>query len=419
MAAAAPSGFLGDVLAEHAELAGLMIRMREPLLDATDVDLAGLARFDDRLDAHLDGLRAAGAEGYAAAVEALRADKVGSLFVVTVLAVEQRNDEHASQLAAVSEATPAGQRELAAALAWVPPRRIERWAEAFAARGPADRAAALLAHHVHRLRPPADLVRWMAADASARRRALAYQALADAEGEVDAATIEPGTRDPCPDVRLAALWAAARKAQAPPSTQAFLSIAAESDDLAERSFDLAARCAPASAEHILSLAPSGAAGERASIRAVVAAGVPSMVPWLWPRLRAPVTARLAGWAYATVTGCDLRAEGLVCRGPAPAGVGPNDDPADPRTAIPPEHRAPWPDADLVQAHGERWRAAARGGERYLLGRAMTRERLAEVRALGTQPRRAHAALALALLDRGAPVLSTRAPGFRQAAACRR
>ena len=123
------------MLAEHAELAGSMIGMREALLDAVDFDLSGLARFDDCIDAHLDGLRAAGAEGYAAAAEALRAGQDGSLFVVAVLAVEQRKDDHASQLAGVAEATPAGQRELAAALAWASPQRIGLGAEAFARAG--------------------------------------------------------------------------------------------------------------------------------------------------------------------------------------------------------------------------------------------------------------------------------------------
>ena len=416
-ALASPAGFLGDVLAEHAEIAGLMIRMRESIISALDTDLAALTRFDDRIDAHLDGLRAAGEEGYSAAADALRAGRDGSLFVVAVLAVELRHDEHAGQLAAVAETSPDGQRELAAALAWVSPRRIEVWADASRARAaPADRAAALLARHIHRLplEPAADVIRQMSSDSSPRRRALAYQALGDGAGEVDAAAIEPGTRDPHPEVRLAGLWAMLRKAPGPPSIEAFASIAAESAVLAERALGLAARCAAASAAPaLLAGLPSGEAAELAGVRAVAAAGHLSMVPWLLSRLRAPETARLAAWAYATVTGCDLRAEGLVRRGPAPPGTGPNDDPKDARTTLPPEHHAPWPDAGMVEEHWKRWRAAASSEERHLLGQPITRERLLDVLARGTQPRRALAAQELAVIDRRQAAFCTRAPGFRQ------
>jgi uncharacterized protein (TIGR02270 family) len=416
-----PRGFLRDVLDEHAEVAGLMIRMRAGLVDALHVDLAGLVRLDDRLDAHLDGLRAAGEEGYVAACEALRAGREGSLFAVAVLAMERGHDQHSAEVSAVAEATPNGQRELRAAVEWISPRRIGPWADALLSRAaPAHRVLALLARHAHRMpvEPASEIVRQMSSDAAPGRRALAYQVLGDTAGEVETSSIEPGTRDPHPEVRLAALWAQARKAQSPPSPEALVAVALEAPHLAERAFEIAARCAPpGAAPSLLTSLPPGEAGERAGIRAVVAAARPEMVPWLLPRLRAPATARLAAWAYAMVTGCviggDRLADELVCRGPAPPGAGPNDDPADNRTAMLPEHRAPWPEADRVEEHWERWRAAANRETRYLLGQPITRERLVDALAQGAQPRRTLAALELALLDRREPLFCTRAPGFRQ------
>jgi uncharacterized protein (TIGR02270 family) len=334
--------------------------------------------------------------------------------VAIVLAVEQRRDEQADRLVALAIETEGGRRDLRAALAWVPPRSIEVWAEAFAGRGESQCAAALLASHVHRLRSPAGVPRRLAHHDLAWRRALAYQSLGDQEGDVEAAILEPGLVDPSPEVRLAALWARTRKSPVVPPLDDFVAIAVERPDLAERTFDLAARCRPGDANKLLARLPPGEPGQRAGIRAVVASGLPSMIPWLWARLRAPKTAQLAGWAYATVSGADLRAEGLLVSAPAQRRVGPNDDPSDPTTELPPEYHALWPDTARIEADWHR-RRLDDAGDRLLLGLAITRETLGSVLRSGAQPTRAHAALELSLLDRRSAVFCTRVPAFRQRA----
>lgn len=410
-------GFLFDVLHEHAEVAGLMVRLRDVFLNDLGGDLTGLVRLDDRLDAHLDGLRAAGGDGHMAALEALRSGRDGSLFLVAVLSVEQRNDNEARQLITVAEATPHGQREFTAALEWVSPRKIEPWAKCFASSAsPAHRAVSLVARHVHRmpLAPIISVVNQMACDQAWERRELAYRALGATAGDVSPWMIEPGIHDAQPEVRLAAQWAARRKAPNLFSIDGVIAVAAEAEHLAEPAFDLAARAVPGDrALELLERIPEGKAGERAGIRAVAAAGRPSLVPWLVPRLRSVATARFAAWAYATVTGCDIVCEGLTGQSPPPHDVGPNDDPHDNRTAIPPEHRFPWPDPDAIKAHATRWCATANRDRRFMLGQEVTQDRLVHVLAKGTHGQRTLAAAELAVIAPKDPFFATRAPGFRQ------
>lgn len=410
-------GFLPDVLSEHAEVAGIMVRLREAYLNDLGGDLAGLVRLDDRLDAHLDGLRAAGEDGYMAAREALRAGHDGSLFIVAVLSLERPNDDDARQIVTVAEATLRGQRELATALEWVSPRRIEPWANAFSSMAsPAHRAAALLARHVHRLplAPIAAVVDEMSRDDRWQRRELAYRALAASAGDVGVSVIKAGVQDPQPEVRLAAQWAAHRKTPKGLVIDDLVAIAADAGYLAEEAFDLAARTVSADrAGELLERLPTGELGERAGIVAVAAAGRPSLVPWLMPRLRSAATARLAVWAYATLTGCDVVSEGLTRACSTPQDGVPNDDPRDPRTAVPPEYRVPWPDPDAFEVHARRWCATESRHARLILGETITREGLVRLLATGTQGQRNFAATELAIMTPREHVFAARAPGFRQ------
>jgi hypothetical protein len=298
----------------------------------------------------------------------------------------------------------------------VAPQRLAAWAQAFAEQSEAEQAVALLAWHVQRMPAPIELLARLTRSEVAWRRALAYQALGDGEGHVDAMPLAPGAHDPCPEVRLAALWAMARKAPVAPPLADFVAVAFERDVLAERALDLAARCGAgaAAADRLLRALPAGESGQRAGVRAIVAAGLPSHLPWLWPRLRDARTAQLAGWAYAAVAGCDLREAGLVDPQPTARGVGPNEDPGDPTTQMPSEYRAPWPDASAIEAHWQGWGPGA-GQARTLLGRTMTSAVLRQALVDGTQSVRAHAALELSLLDRRSAVFCTRAPAFRQRA----
>jgi hypothetical protein len=348
-------GFLASALGEHVEVGCLLAGQRSAAARAAHVDLAGLTRLDERIDAQIDALRLAGEDGYGAARRALKRGLPGSLFLLAVLAVEQGRHEHASQLACAALGTERGFRDLGEALGWVSPGRIEAFSSAFDARPAlADRAAAALGRHAHRLStsPALPALRALSEDGSPRLRALACEALGAAAGAFEAAWLAAAARDPEPQVRLAALWAAARKAPSLVRVDAFVRIAHEAPALAEKALDRAARLGSAAeAEALLSSLPPGEAGVRAGICAVAAAGRPAMVPWLFPHLAEAATARLAGWAYATVTGRDLLDHGLSR--PAP-------DPGQDRIEGPPDARV-----ELL-ARGAVSAAAAGSGSRVLL-----------------------------------------------------
>jgi uncharacterized protein (TIGR02270 family) len=75
---------------QHAEEAAFLWRLRDAAVQAPHYTLKDLAELDDRVEAHLDGLRVAGDEGWEISLEGLRYEEHGEVFAASVLAFEHK-----------------------------------------------------------------------------------------------------------------------------------------------------------------------------------------------------------------------------------------------------------------------------------------------------------------------------------------
>ena len=78
-----------SIVEEHAEEAAFLWLLRDRSVAAPHVRLKELARLDGRVEAHIDGLRVGGQEGWTIWQEALAYDEPGEVFARAVLAFEQ------------------------------------------------------------------------------------------------------------------------------------------------------------------------------------------------------------------------------------------------------------------------------------------------------------------------------------------
>ena len=74
------SRILTHIIEQHAEEASFLWILRDNAVRAPHYDLEDLAELDGRIEAHLDGLRIAGEEGWNAAKEQLRWKEAGEIF---------------------------------------------------------------------------------------------------------------------------------------------------------------------------------------------------------------------------------------------------------------------------------------------------------------------------------------------------
>lgn len=413
---------LAHIVEQHAEDAAFLWLLRDRAAEAPDEDLDSLAGLDDRLAAHLDGLRIAGDDGWRLCRERLEgagAD-AGEVFVAATIALQAASGPDDRLDAVLTAATePAAARAVAAAAGWTPFDRgvADRL---LASEEPARRRLGIAFVALHRQEVGGAVERALGdPEAAVRRRGL------DAAGELGRVDLLPAVRaalaDEAPECRLAAAVAAAmlglRRAAVPVLVEA--AEAGGGDREAGAVTALAARCSPTetagweTAGWLRRLAEEPATA-RAALTGMAALGDPAQVPWLIERLDDPALARGAGEAISWIAGVDLEAEALTV--PPPASSEPSDDPADETVDLEADAALPWPDAGRVAAWWHDAGGSIPRGARHLAGRPIAPASLTGVLRHGGQRLRRAAAVELAMCDPGGELFPTRAPARRQRAA---
>ena len=112
------------VIDRHAEDAAFLWLLRDAAISEPHYDLKDLAELDNRLEAHLDGLRIAGDYAWDVAKEALNIGEPGEVFVAGWLAVDTLDGQKLDLTINAAKTSHENQRALASALAWHPAESI-------------------------------------------------------------------------------------------------------------------------------------------------------------------------------------------------------------------------------------------------------------------------------------------------------
>jgi uncharacterized protein (TIGR02270 family) len=404
------------ILEQHAEEAAFLWLLRDAAVRASHYSLADLAKLDNRVEAHLDGLRIAGDPGWEIVNAALAEGDAGEVFAGAVLAFEGGQDERIGAVLKAGTAAPEKARGLVSALGWLPFDQAESHTHRLlAADAPAERRVGLAASAVNRRHPGKPLTDALAsADPALRARALR------AAGELGLVAARPTVRKSCaaedPACRFWANWSTAllggdKEKEAVVNLQG---IAEAKGPYQERAVQTAMRRLEPRAGKAWQ---AKLAGKPELLRlAVISAGVlgdPELVPWLIGQMTAKPLMRVAGEAFSLITGVDLAYQDLDVRPPEDTGAGPTENPADENVAMDPDDNLPWPNPEAVRKWWSANEHRFAKGTRHLLGKPVTPDGLQHVLRTGRQRQRAAAALELALLQPERGLFEVRAPGFRQ------
>lgn len=362
---------IATLVAQHAgDAAFLWLRRRReidgPFLDATDI-----GRIDQRLEANIEGLMAAGESGWRAA-RAQFADfaEPGEIFVLGVLAL--RSGERAAidvALAAARQAGEIGVSSLSGALARTPRDRLKpvvsEWLDA---RDPFLRCLGLAALQHHRVDPGARLADLLAdADAGVRRRALRLAGMFKRRDLLApaAAALDAGGADE----RLAAALAVCLLGEARLAHPVLDRIVLTQPGLAARAIELRLLTTPGKAgrEWLRSRLDQPAL-RVAATAAIGLFGDVAVMPWLIARMREPALAEASGLALRDLFEVDFNDLALFTTDPAELGPDFSGD-------------GPLPVADRVAA----WWDEGRGGKAHREFRSMRRLRLDASRAALATP----------------------------------
>ena len=401
------------VIAQHAEEAAFLWLLRDGASHKPHYRLKDLSKLDDRVEAHLAGLRIAGDEGREVYGGVWAMEDAGEVFAASELAFESGNGERIRVALKAATSAPELSRGAVSALGWLPYDQASRHISTLLGSGDTSvRRIGLAASVAHRRNPGEALVSALA-DEDPLLKARALRAV----GELGRVDLLPSVRSNlgAKDVgcRFSAAWSGALLGDMQ-AIFALWSVAKldvpyreEAAKMALRRMDL-----PTAHRSQTELTQSPDSIRVAAIGAG-ALGDPASIPWLIEHMAVPELARVAGESLSMITGVDIAYEDFEGEWPEGFEAGPTENPEDEDVALDPDEDLPWPNPELI---GEWWsknKSRFRSGTRYLLGKPISIEQSQHVLRYGYQRQRAAAAIELAMLQPGQPLFEVRALGFRQ------
>lgn len=402
------------VLRQHVEEAAHLHRVRSMQTAGPHIKLHHLARVDERLAAHLDGLLIAGDGGWQACREALDPITPGNLFAITAPVIESKNDARLQQLCSIAEAAPEARSGFLSAFGWTSASQLQGIVRTLLdSDNSFRRVTGLAVCGMHRVDPGMALVEALKAP-EPLLRARAYRLAGEIGRSQLVSTCAAAVREEDPACRFWAAWSAVLLGDRMAGLEALAAFCRQPGPFRARAMTLALRAMEIADAHallrLLAQVPSNA---RSLVRGAGLAGDPSYVPWLIRQMENPALTRLAGESFSMITGLDLALLDLDRPPPEEALLGPNDNPEDDNVDLDPDEGLPWPDIPKIQAW---WQANGSGyanGTRTFMGGPVTAARCQEILRTGYQRQRIGAALYACLLEPGRALFEWRAPAWRQ------
>lgn len=416
------SSIIPSVVAQHAEQAADLWALRRGYTKRPNINLRDLARLDERLEAHLDGLRIAGEAARPVCDDLLPGDAPGQLFARFLWAGSNQDQDELQGLMARCDSVPIA-KELASALGWLPWAQAEPLIQPLlqpssprqTSPTPSQRLAALTACSLHRRSPGAALRAALFSD-DPNLRSRAARTVGEL-GELDLLPfLTPQLASDDLDCRFWAAWSLALLSRDQQSIDVLKGAVEDTQVSPELALQVRiSRMHPVAARAWIQSLLASEIHIRLGILAIGMSGDPQIVPLLFPLMEQEKTARLSGSAFRMFTGQDIKRKYLDRPEPTTTNVSTHQSvlDEDDEEEDDPDRGLGWPDLPKVQ---KRWKEIEHNFEspgRYLLGVPMDYEALRSPLFEGTQRERISAALHRSLLRPGSILFNWDAPASRQ------
>ena len=399
--------------ATYCEESRWLWRQRVVAIAAPNYALRQFAALDERLEAHVDGLRISTSDGWNAAVAALGDGAAEDVFPATVLAVEAA-DDRINEVVDRAHTLPASYPGVISAFGWVHSKHLVGRVKALIeSRSPFHQMLGIAACGVHRRDPGPVLADLIDSDApGVRARALR------AAGELGRLDLLPHVVDALSDgkkeARFRAAWSGVLLGDRSAALRALIEYAVAPGPRQRQSLHLALQAvAPERGHALLAELLSSADTERLRIIGAGYIGSVTAIPSLIDRMSDARYARIAGEAFVNITGADVNLDQLESMPPDGFEDGPTDDPADENVEVPEDIALPWLDVARVQAWWAKHAVRFDPSSRYFLGRPLSPAVCVDVLRSGFQRQRVAAAYHRTVLTPGTPLFNTSAPAWRQ------
>ena len=410
-----PPAVIMKVASQHAEEAAFLWILRDNAVTEAHFDQSHLSDLEERLEAHLDGLRIAQQTGWELALENLQQfPESGEMFAAATLAFESNSPEKLRAIYDIAEANPETEHGLISAFGWVDTKHLSGKVNGLLdSANPFWRRIGIAACAIHRVNPGKHLDKALQDDDSSlccrALKAVGELGLTDKQEAVNQyfssddpnkrfwsawAAVLTGNRDTAPDILQTFLTT--------PGKQAF-----QAAQLVFRVNTLE------NSQYLLGNLAKQPEHLRLAIQGTGISGDSRYISWLIQHMETPELARVAGEAFTLITGVDLAWNDLETDQPEDFETGPTESAGDDNVDLDPDENLPWPHPVLIQQWWQQHQGEFPVGQRYLMGQVVSEQQCNEVLKSGMQRQRMAAAFELALMRTERPLFEIRAKVARQ------
>lgn len=414
MAIVSSSKHIPHIIQQHAEESAILHNIRLLQVVSPHVKLHHLRRIDDRIAAHLDGLAVAGEYGSRVCEAALEHAGIGEVFVATIRAIEAKDEQWLDKLFALAVAVPEVQPGLISAFGWISAQYLQGiGASLLASSDPFKQQVGIAACVSHRV----DVGVALTSLINHQQPQLRIRALR-AAGELGRRDLrfacEHSLTDKEVTCRFWSAWSATLLGNRTNAIEVLKTYSLTINSFQEHALQLVLKVSALTDIHaLLKTLAQNISHTRCLIQGAGISGDPYYVPWLIKQMDDPKLARLAGESFSFITGLDLAYLDLERNAPEEIELGPNDNPESDNVQMDEDGNLPWPDSTKIQTWWDANRSSFTNGERYFMGKLISRDHCMQILKEGFQRQRIAAAQYLCLLDPGMPLFPTSAPAWRQ------
>jgi uncharacterized protein (TIGR02270 family) len=406
---------IDTVITQHAEEASFLWLLRDMAVREPHYSLNDLTKLDDRVEAHIDGLRIAGDEGWEICKEALAWEEAGEVFTAAVLAFESGNEDRIQTVLEAGSTKLDLSRGIISTLGWIPYTHAEKYIQKLLDSDSPDlRRIGLAACAIHR-KDPGKYLTDALTDNNPLLKARALQAVGELGRRDLLSIVKNNLESDNEDCRFSAAWTATLLG----NTDAILVLKSfasmdykykyreEAVKLAMRQMDIS------SAHNWQKELTQNPDTIRLALIGAGAIGDPILIPWIIDQMAVPELARVAGESFTMITGVDITHEDLEGEWPEGFESGPTENSEDEDIEVDPDEDLPWPEPQLIKDWWNNNKRLFKNGVKYLLGKPISPGHLQQVLITGFQRQRVAAAIEMAIVHSGQPLFEVRAPGFHQ------
>ena len=401
------------VIEQHAEETAFLWVLRNNAVRQPHYDLKDLMELDERVEAHIDGLRIAGEPGWEICQVGLKWNEAGEVFTAAVIAFESAIPNRMNKVLDVVDGNIELQRAWISALGWIDSQKTIKPVEKLIhAHSPELKFVGIASHAVHR-RDPGVLLSQSIHNENPTVRARSIKACGEIGRRDLLYEILDHLNDHDQKCRFYAAWAATILGSSQ-SVEVLRAISSQDVCYSEKASSMAIRKMPnAEAHDWLKHIGQKSDQIRQAIIASGALGDPVVMPSLLKAMQIPKLARPAGESFSMITGVDIAYDDLDAEWPDGFEAGPSENPEDEDVELDPDEDLPWPEHELIHKWWNDNKQNFRNGTRYLCGKPISEKQCQHVLKYGYQRQREAAATELAMMKPGQPLFFVQAPGFRQ------